>query len=61
MTARELMGRMRNFVDQGFGDMEVKCDRRVEWAWLIVNDGKVSHIELSLLKDENDISKEVEE
>lgn len=47
MTVREMMSRMRDLTDNGYGDLEVKYDTPVEFAWLIVDSGKPIEIQLS--------------
>ena len=47
MTVREMMARMRDLTDNGYGDLEVKYGTSVEFAWLIVDSGKPIDIQLS--------------
>ena len=47
MTVREMMTRMRDLTDNGYGDLEVKYGMPVEFAWLIINSGKPIEIQLS--------------
>lgn len=47
MTVREMMARMRDLTDNGYGDLEVKYGTPVEFAWLIVDSCKPIEIQLS--------------
>lgn len=59
MTVRELYGSLREKVDQGFGDLDVRCcNHTVEWSWIIVDDGKFDHVELSLLRLAEEVENE---
>ena len=51
MTVREMMARMRDLTDNGYGDLEVKYGTSVEFAWLIVDSGKPIEIQLSTISE----------
>lgn len=58
MTARDLMERMERLVSIGYGDLEVRCMAPVEWAWPVIEDGKASHVILSVKHDAEVVKEE---
>lgn len=47
MIAREMMMRMRDLVDKGYGELEVKCGLPIEFAWLVGKNGTPKEVQLS--------------
>lgn len=47
MSVREMMARMRDLTDNGYGDLEAKYGTPVEFAWLTVDSGKPIEIQLN--------------